>query len=688
MGRRPGGPRRFVPSPSSLVRYGVGPLVVAVVLLLGFAPGGPEGPANGAGAHVVLSMAPPGAAPQVTAGSSAPEFQLGIDAVPNAICAAGSPDCAAGVSTARVSLTATASPGPLSWPKVEVVFAIDGTFFNGDFHCTDDCGNNACDMTGDLIPCEESNGLPVFVADAGQIAASIQQENPHSAVGFALADFESTGCDYGDCDGNVYRVDITQFVAAADFAQRVASDFQAPFLGGSYWCYDCDFWDNFLHSPSITALYGILTGAGIPWTSDAHHVVIVIGDTAPRDPAYLQNYCVSGWDGGVIGGSCYNSLCEPGYPLPNGAVPECEGWVASHDGNPDDSIAALAHDSPECVQSLGGSCTIDAIDLWATPTDPYSEDWPSSDASAGGGPGGRLVVQNVERVLEAGCDIAAATGGSWDGPAWFTCPQGQSGTLQYEVHGSQSSPNLNNPTLLLALRTASFGAVTSVAAAYGGDRPMFEFTPFGSIAPSPDLQPSAACLRGGVALASCQVTPTVLHKNGVETLGWNWSTVGALNTMLGGDVWEAEFNVIATGPPYARVPVDACTTQTCALAGSHAVNGAFTAVAYAVTEGGPLIVTSFPLAQVSVEAVASGPPPAPPAPPPPPGFGIPVTAAPTLPVGQPVVVPVLSVLGSFSLNAATVGLLAGGFMRVGLRNRPVAVGVPIRSKIARSAFEA
>ncbi|MCI4336600.1 MAG: hypothetical protein L3K17_05320 [Thermoplasmata archaeon] len=615
-------------------------------------------------------------------------LQLGISATPSSICATPAPDCSAGVTTARVSLTAVASPAPVAWPNVQVVFALDGTFFNGDFHLTDDGGYNTCDHSGLDIVCEESNGLPVFVAEAGAIATSIAAENPHSSVTFALADFESTLCDYGDCDGTVYRVDIGQFTPAADFGGQVASTLQANFLESSYWCNDCDFWDNFLHSPSITALYGILTGAGIEWSADAHHVVIVIGDTAPRDIAYAQNYCVSGWDGGLSGGSCFNVPCEPSYVLPNGVVPTCEGWIASRDGVPTDSIAALARDSPDCVNSLGGSCTIDDIDLWATPTDPYSEDWPSQFANIGGGPGGSQVFQNVERVLAAGCDMAAATGGSWDGPVWYTCANGRSGSLQYELHGSETEPNLNNPTLLAALRIASFGQAPTTPVAFGGDRPLFEFTPFGAIAPSPDLQATAACLRQDEPQPTCQANPTILRTNGVEVLGWNWSTVAAQNAMQAGDIWQAEFNVVATGPPYSLVPVDACTTPLCDTGGSRAVNGSFTSAAYALTSTGPLTVNSFPLAQVHVDAPATGPPPtAAPPPPPPPSFGFPITITTPTPIPQPVAIPALSVIGGLSLNAAAVGLLAAGFMRVGLRNKPMAMGVAMKSNLARSAFE-
>ena len=86
----------------------------------------------------------------------------------------------------------------------------------------------------------------------------------------------------------------------------------------------------------------------------------------------------------------------------------------------------LAKTSPTCTESICAVCAVDTIDLWTTPTDPLSKgqvarERPHQRAD----PGGSLVVANVQHVLLAGCDMAAATGRTWDGPSFFTCPNGQ-----------------------------------------------------------------------------------------------------------------------------------------------------------------------------------------------------------------------------------------------------------------------
>ena len=144
--------------------------------------------------------------------------------------------------------------------------------------------------------------------------------------------------------------------------------------------------------------------------------------------------------------------------------PNCEGWVRSQDGNATHSIAGLAKSSPTCTDSIGGVCTVDTIDLYATTTDPTSSGWPcpggptGTMAKIGGCPDGVAVRENVAHVLLAGCDLAAATGGTWNGPDFFSCPNGQYGHLQPSFVGTNAySPNLNNPTLFSAFRQVGFG---------------------------------------------------------------------------------------------------------------------------------------------------------------------------------------------------------------------------------------
>ena len=84
-------------------------------------------------------------------------------------------------------------------------------------------------------------------------------------------------------------------------------------------------------------------------------------------------------------------------------MPNCEGWVRSQDGNPSDSIAALTKTSPTCTDSIGAACTVDVVDYWDTPTDPYSQGWPADSQTVhvemGGknpaGPTGRAVARSL-----------------------------------------------------------------------------------------------------------------------------------------------------------------------------------------------------------------------------------------------------------------------------------------------------
>ncbi|MCI4351039.1 MAG: hypothetical protein L3K15_05965, partial [Thermoplasmata archaeon] len=540
---------------------------------------------------------------------------------------------------------------------------------------------------GGGMPCEESNGVPFFIAHAQQIGNAIAAANPHSHVSFALVDYFATIDPFDDGDGSEYHVDIQSFVPSQYFGSEVVSTFQAKTLGGGFVYGDSDFSDNFLHSSVITALYGTIIGSGLGWTNNTHHVIVWMGSTAPRDPNYSVNYCVTPSDYSM-GGNCYDPTCEPSYAFQNGISPNCEGWIRSQDGNVTHSIAALAHTAPACTQSIGGVCTVDAIDYWNAMTDPYAKDWPTG--RVGGGPGGVKVQADTAKVLLAGCDLAAATGGTWDGPAFFTCPDGQSGTLQYVAHGTSDKPNTNNPTLFLALRQVGFGPVVETQTASGSGKPIFQFVSFGSIvvAGGTALQPAAACARNGVTLRSCQTVPTISNFGGRIILGWNWSTNASQNIMYVGDEWTASFNVVATGPPYQTVPVDSCITITCHAGGSTAVGGIFTWANFVPYTNNTVVTVSFPLGSVTVDFT---PPPLGPSAPPPPPPPLP----PGIPIPAPTAIPVLTQLGigntvgvgNVSLQGVAAGFLGAGFMRVGMKNRPVAMKVAAKSGMMVSKFD-
>jgi len=629
--------------------------------------------------------ASPVSAPAPGATSSTGDLDLGVNTLPTAICAQDTPNCPTGTGTGRVTLTvAPASNGGLAWPAVQIAFVIETTPYTGTGDPTaGEYGTDPCD--GNPNPyspmCEESNGVPFFVANAQTIANAISVANPHSQVSFALVDFFATYDDnWDDGDGAEYHVDIQQFVPASSFGADVRSTFQASVLEGSWYYVDNDLADNMLSSSSITALYGTIIGSGLSWSNNTHHVIVYMGSSAPQDPAYTENYDISMSQEyfeycPCTGSAAYGATCEPAYVFANGIQPQCEGWVNSQNGNASDSIAALAHNAPACVGSIGHTCTIDIIDYNNCVTDPYCKSWPTG-RGANSGPGSLGVITDVDHILLAGCDLSAATGGSWDGPSWFTCPNGQSGNLQYGPHGLVNQPNTANPSLLEALRGVSFGPVSVTEVAKGTGAPVFTFVPFGHIAlaPAAQLNATTTCVRVGVAFPTCQKTPSVLLHDGLTYLAWNWSTNASSNEMFVGDAWSASFNVIATGAPYAVVPVDACTTDNCKAAGSGALNGIFTWANYLYNNNATTALQSFPLSEVAVEngllAVAVPPPPPAPPPPPPPPAIAPVTP---VPIQQPVGVGQTIAISNVSLQAVAVGAIAAGATRVGMRNKPLRI---------------
>ncbi len=693
----PGPPRRVLSRGAR--RWSLGPRATAG--LLGLA----------AGLALVLVVSPmlahlpsggsPRAATSTTVASSAtplssvlPSLLLDTAAQPQLICADNLSSCPASVGESRVQLSASAAGGPTaSWPAVQVAFVVETTSYDGDLGTDRSDDLDQCAKVSATAPaCEESNGIPFFVANAQTIANAIQQANPHSAVSFALVDYyDARGEAWDDTDGPEYNVDIGQFVSSSVFGPLVKATFQATVLGGTWYNWDQDLDNNFLDSSSIAALYGAIVGSNLNWSNGAHHVIVWMGSSAPRDPSYIENYCVSPsewnlWAAGQL--PCDSQTCEPSYTFAAGNSPNCEGWVRSQDGNPRDSIAALAHDAPACVNSVGGVCTVDTIDLWTTTTDPSSPGWPSASnfVKQGGGPDGPAVQTNVAHVLLAGCDMAAATGGTWTGPSFFSCPNGQAGSLQYVPFGpSIDTPNTNNPTLLAAFRTIGFGPVYGSEVARGTNESMFQYVPIGSITLAPSPQWSAACVTPSGFSITCQTVPTVRHANGVTYLGWNWSTVPTQNVMYLGDAWTASFNVMATGPPYATVPVDACVTTYCHIAGSSSVAGLYTLANYVPASNRSVLNQSFPVATVTVQTTTpvTAPPALPPTIPPPVG-GLPVLTPVPIAIAPPV--PVLAQLGigTLSVQAAAAGFLGAGFMRVTVRNRPIAMKVAAKSGLASS----
>jgi hypothetical protein len=700
-------------------RVGAAALGVAfgVVALLGFAAGlvAPS-LASASSSGGTLS---PATHPAVAPGQAG--LTLGISTLPSSVCLAGVPNCPAGTDTSRVTLTATANGGATSWPAVQVAFVLETTNYDGA-GCSVGCGGNyePCITQNPADGfCEEGNGPQFLMYHAQQIADEIQASNPRTAVSFALIDGFATNDYLDDGDDAQYHVDTSNFIPVQEFGQ-VALQVKANLFhcDGDWTFCDSGMADNFLHSDSITELYGAINGFGLNWSANAHHVIVLLTSSAPRASGFAENYGATFDSYGYGVNNVYtpynpaliSPTCEPSYPFPAGPSPPCEGWVASQDGNPADSIAALTKTAKNCVDAIGGTCTVDVVDLWTCTDDPYclgywpnDQGAPTQNAATWQG----IVRQDVTHILLAGCELSAATGGTWEGPSWFTCPNGQQGTLQYVPHGALDDPTTDNPTLFDALTRIGFGPVANDQVAAGTGVPIFQFLPVGNIsfAPASRLDLSTSCARNGLPFATCDPGTLYLHGS-VAYLAWNWSTVSAENVMLVGDTWSASFNVVDTGPPSGEVPVDACLSVYCSAAGSGPVAGLYSWADYylctthlgcgtletpvgaaplgartlgtpSATNPLPQVLESFPLAQLDVEGPAAVPVPP---------SGFPSLFAPTPPAlpglpSQPFVVPPQGFLaqgglpGSFSLQASAAGLIGAGFTTIAVKNRPIAVRV-------------
>jgi hypothetical protein len=642
----------------------------------------------------------PAASLTVPADSGLPTVTIGTYASPSAICSDGNISCIAETGTARVTLTAQAEtpPNPY-WPDVQVAFVIETTPYDGVYdHWHNDPGGDRCAaVTHGASPlCEESNGVPFFIENAGNVARAIDAANPRSNVSFAMVDFFGTDYDWNDGpqDSWKYHVDAADFLPANDFGRAVITNFQRVQMNqGNGWGCACGMDDNLLHSSSITALYGAIIGSGLTWKPSTHHVLVLMGSTAPRDPSYPVNYWVSAFDSNYArdyGFPEYGGTCEPSYGFDNGLSPPCEGWVRSQDGIPTHSIAALTRTSPTCTESVGRTCTVDVIDYWDTATDPYSFGWPEHGMAShyselpGGtaGPGGLYVLTDSANILNAGCDLAAATHGSWDGPAFWTCPNGVSGSLQYVEHGPIDAPITSNPTLFASLQRISFGPIVTTVVANGTSQPMFTYVPPANFKLAPDPEFAAACSTPHGFLPSCQLVPSSLRANGVEYLGWNWSTIPSQNLLYQGDFWTVSFNIVNTGTPYGRDPVLACTTVPCSLGGAGANAGLFSTNRYYWANSTYLVSQSFPLASVTVigpliiDELPTVPAPAPSNP-----TGLPVSPAPPPSIVVPPALVPASAAPSISPPATVAAFLGAGFMRVALRNRPIALRIAAKSGV-------
>lgn len=626
--------------------------------------------------------------------NTAPPVNLSLTAndQPSEVCALNTTDCSAAQSATRVLLTAHANQPLAAWPAVQVVFVIETSAYDGVYDPVDavatekqqGSGSDKCAQTANQPLCEESNGVPFFEDHALSVAQQIQAANPSTSVSFAMVDYIDS-CDlWSDyCDQAYYHVDVPKFSPAIEFADQVTSGLKGNVLGGDYVLHDEDLADNFLHSASISMLYGAMYGLGFDWSNSTHHVIVWMGSTAPRAPGYMENYCSSP-SAMLLDNypACTTSTCEPSTMFPQSRVPECEGWAVSQDGVPNDSVAGYARSAPTCVHSLGGQCTIDAIDLWDTPTDPYSPGWPAHcTANAPScGPGSPTVLADSLGILSAGCAIAAATGGTWTGPSYFTCPDGQQGTLVYVNHGPVHTPDTSNSRLLQAFGSIGFGPVRDTAVATGGNSPMFQFVPTTNFEVATWLGFTTACTTSVGFWGGCSPIPLIAHQGSAVTFGWNWSSDPTQNILYAGDTWSAAFYVVNMGPPYGEAPVNACLGSACTASGAAPIDGYYTWATYQLPNTTSSVTQTFPEVMVKV-VLAPGEPAAvaPPPPPPPPPVGIIVPGPVQLPNPVPVTVPIQATLGTLSLQATATGLLMAGLTRIMLKTRPIAMQMAVKT---------
>lgn len=528
--------------------------------------------------------------PAISVGSG----PLGLTATTSSasVCAFGLATCNGTPGTLRVHLSA-AAPSPSSEPSgsVQVLFLVEFSPLstNCDWGAADGCIAGGTQATLQ------------FQKNAGAIATALQHAHPTLNLTFGLVTTQGTLGRFDDGDGLAFNVPVGNFTSDSLYGAAVNRSY--PGIG------DIDSSDNALQTSIVTAMYGSLTGqsvnaspltgphsGAVNWSSNASHVVVWIGATAPQDPNYKQDVCPLAdfeYLCGGTGGNGSMPTCEASYNFSGGPSPRCEGWVSSHTGNPLDSIASLSITTAACVNSTAGRCTVDSVMLNVTSTDPASKAWKPANRT-------NSTITDVRndtsRVLGAGCDIAQATGGSWDGPRNSTCGN-VSGTLRYVGNGS-------NPDLVSALQNVSLGTVPSsgIVASPVPSTPMFRFVPAAGFAPAPVLHATANCTSTAGPVPACPSVPSVAQVSGSPVLSWNWSSAAGHTSMSFGDAWSASFDLVPTGGPSNATPVDRCATKACLAAGAGSGSGPLSLVEFSPWGMAQTLNESFPLATVTVVA--------------------------------------------------------------------------------------
>ena len=261
------------------------------------------------------------------------------------------------------------------------------------------------------------------------------------------------------------------------------------------------------------------------------------------------------------------------------------------------SLPTTALFGPACFGSTGGYCTIDTIILNATPTNPASQAWSNANASARAD-----AVEDADSVVQSGCDLANATGGTWEGPWGFQCASlGLNGTLNYTGTTENETPGLDRALRSVGLGSGAFPL--GRPAAVGGPPPMFQVVLPSGVRPAPLPNATTSCTRLNGSSARCPAAPIIETVGSDVLLGWNWSASPSGNWMARGDRWSASIDVSVVSLPSNGTAVDLCDGPSCLAAGAGLPTGGLWSGSEAsLWPGGPIERTSFPLLEVRVIA--------------------------------------------------------------------------------------
>jgi len=533
--------------------------------------------------------------------ATTPSMQVSV--APSDICAQNYSACSAGTSSARVALQVAGPAGGAgaNWTSIDLLFLLETTPYDGAFdQAAGDTGADSCAAVTGLL-CEESSLLLTFATNAGRIATSLAAAHPGVEINFGLVDYFATLTSFDDGDGDQYHVDVGNFTPASAFGTAVNNSLlnaSHPVLTRPAMTIgDSDLSDNFLATDSISAMYLALFGGGLNWSNESHHVLVQLGSSAPQDPNYPENYCISPSDYRAFSSTCLGSTCEPSVTYGTLTSPACVGWVLGPANNTNASIANYARTSPECANSTGALCTIDAIDVWDTPTDPNSKGWPTG--LRGGGPGGANTTLDSDNILQAGCDIATATRGSWDGPTFYSC-NGTSGTLNYTGRTSDDT------SLWSAITNVSLGGAMIGILAGRAATPMLQLVTGPGVLLAPEPNFTASC-DGPGASSTCPQAPNVTNEGDLSVLAWNWSATPSSNWLITGDLWTVGFSVVAAAGVEGAVPVYLCASTSCLASGAGPVDGLSSVLSGVLGWNAlsPAWSGTLPLAQVRVDAAPS-----------------------------------------------------------------------------------